>query len=302
MLPSLHLLATESKRSRRKYDREDGEDDELVVRLEALVPSSMWLYSLQVEDGVYVFIGEDHYVGIDKQTLASSIRSLAERSKIELYVEDVSGSLQEEEDRLAELSGVTAYRTEDRLEDPIIVQLSGIQNATYFSSRPEYLQSGIMVDPGFLVDLMSLARQCIDIRDIRSGRAIELFTRCGNIAENILASSLLLAKQMVTDGSIDDRLISIITDYLKELLVDMRNELTKQVSWPIFQYLRAAINLPHSTFISVLERCVFAPHIVSDAVLATTLKKTGFRGRHVVIVSGRAHSLALKRMLDHLYG
>ena len=258
----------------------------------------MWFDSLGVYGGVYVFIGEDHYIGSDKQTLASTLRLFARKREIELYVEAPVSWIAEAEDQLAQLAGVPTYRRSSDNDHSILSQFNGLENVTYFSSRPEDLESGIIVDPSLLVNLIEIARRCIDLR---SGRAIELFTTAGNIAENILASSLAIAERMTTDGSIDDRLIPIITNYLKKRLVELRNEIKTQVERPVFQSLRDAFRPQHSTFIAALEGCAFAPHIVSDAVLATKLKETGLRGHPVVIVSGQAHSVALQRMLKTLY-
>ena len=49
--------------------------------------------------------------------------------------------------------------------------------------------------------------------------------------------------------------------------------------------------------IDAATACVFAPHVVSDAVFATKLLAKGTRRKPVLIVAGQAHTETLERML-----
>ena len=108
----------------------------------------------------------------------------------------------------------------------------------------------------------------------------------------------MTAERMANNGSIDERLLPVVTEYLKERLIALRMQIDVQVNWSVMQSLRDTVRSDTSPFLNAVTDCVFAPHIVSDAVFATKLKQKGPRSRPVVLVSGQAHSETLKRLID----
>lgn len=302
MLPSLHLLDVGGGNAQPCPN--NTKDRALLSQVAALVPSSMSFDTLITFDAVYVFIGENHYIGngSDKETLASHLTQLATNDQIKLYTEE-SGSdvVRNASDRLARLAGLPVLETVSPTSDrSMIALLEGLPSevATYFSSRPEEIESKFsFVEPRALMELMVIARNCLDVRP---ARAVASFSVAASIAEDVLGCSLVVAEHLENDGSIDKRVLPAVTEYLKERMISLRTQIEGQIRWTVLQSLRDAVVPTDSPFMQELEASVFAPHVVSDAVFATKLIRMGPQSRPVVIVSGMAHSKTLKRMLSVL--
>ena len=272
--------------------------DALVSQLGVEMTEETTLDTLETRTTTYVFIGEDHYSTENKLPLASAIAELSNSGDITLYVEDYSDAAADAVDELARDAGLD--HTRQLLDESstsllkTLPRLAG-RSSIRFASRPEMVQGSLEVGPEGLLNLMWIARQCIDLR---RARAVASFTAVGNVAEGVLGSCIITANRLVVDGLVDERLIDTIKTYLKDRLIGLRAAIDSQVRRPLLGALAEASLSRESPLMTALTACVFAPHIVSDAVFATRV--FAIHTKPVVIVAGKAHINAIRSMLKVL--
>ena len=275
--------------------------DALVSQLGVEMTEETTLDTLETRTTTYVFIGEDHYSTENKLPLASAIAELSNSGDITLYVESwgYSDAAADAVDELARDAGLD--HTRQLLDESstsllkTLPRLAGRSVAGRFASRPEMVQGSLIVGPEGLLNLMWIARQCIDLR---RARAVASFTAVGNVAEGVLGSCIITANRLVVDGLVDERLIDTIKTYLKDRLIGLRAAIDSQVRRPLLGALAEASLSRESPLMTALTACVFAPHIVSDAVFATRV--FAIHTKPVVIVAGKAHINAIRSMLKVL--
>jgi hypothetical protein len=246
---------------------------------------------------------------------------------IELYVEGIRDTdLGASIDKLSFLANVPSeWNFGNQLS--ILYPLRGLENVNYFDARPDHNDSEriLLGGPTALMDLVTASREHLDPRT-----SDNLFKAVDTVVENILGTSLLVAEQKTADGVIDKLLLPLITSHLTEIFGAMRKETDFGISlkasmigrftpyvttaamlashfalgnvspeaWALYVGLNAQTSAV--AFLDAVEKCVFAPHVISDAMFATKLAKLEKSDKPVVIVSGKAHSDMLKKMLQVL--
>lgn len=246
----------------------------------------------------YILVGENHYTSSeDKSALANAIVQLAAAQRIDLFVEasDVPAS-EEASDRLRKYID-EPYEREAApagVHNSLLLKLQDLDTglATFFASRPEELEESMVVNPESLVRVLYITGTCLDLRP---QRAVEAVKAVANMTEGVLGSALALTERLVREKQIDVKLLPIVVKYLKKHLVDLMDVIRIYRRSPLLYSLRDGL-LP-GRFFKVVTTCIFAPHVVSDAVLATQLMSTSPRNNPAVIVAGQAHIDVLNEML-----
>ena len=288
--------------SKSPYLAFDSPGDRIRWQLQGSVPKCMTSDHLIISGAMYMFFGEHHYEGCieEKEHFGKILLEMARLKQIKLYVEEISRRKSE----LPKAAGIEINENPDP-NSSILNKLNHQPSNTvsYFVSRPEELHSfgcsGFMVEPVRIVQLMELIQQSLDLRISFVSEYISIVM---NIAGDILNQSLLAAQRMQRDGLISQKLSHTIENKLIQTLRGMldkaNNDHWKRAILPIINNLRRT-----NPFMDVIEDCVFAPHIVSDAVFATKLygeKDADPQKVPIVIVSGIAHAKTLKTLLSVL--
>ena len=259
---------------------------------------SLTVETLKTPECSYILIGENHYVASgEKHALADAIRQLVTDGHIDLFIEARSDSAgANAADSLLLAIGVSYERCPDPdgLSESLVLKLEDLvpDRAKFFASRPEELEASMMVDPEALMRILEIAGTCLDLRQ---SRAIEAISATASIAEHALGSALAMAERLVREGKINTVLLPIIASHLEDIMTVLSKAISKQISCPLLYSLRD--NVLPSEFIEVVTHCIFAPHVVSDAVLATKLMRRASRSKPVLIVGGSAHTMFLSRLL-----
>ena len=268
--------------------------------------------TVEAPHGTYIVVGEDHYTdnSLSKLQLAKRIRELATTGRIDLTIEADGESSRlrgEALDRLMESAGwppsgdSDANGLPDGLDYSLLYNLNDLvpEFATPFVSRPEYLDDSMLVDPEELLIVAQMADICIDLRTARAVTAIRATVQ---LAINTLGSALFVAERLVREERIDSKLIPIVLKTLKKPLLRMRKAAGVKEARPLISsVVDAVLNTTagkSGEFIDALTDCMFAPHVVTDAKLATDLMRKGPHSKPVVVVGGQAHADALTLMLS----
>jgi hypothetical protein len=276
--------------------------DEIFLQLQNLVPGCMTSDHLTISGVRYMFFGENHFKGCleQKEMFGERLLKMAKNRQIKLYVEEIT----KRESDLAKDAGLEFFE-ELRPNVSILKNLNSqpANTVSYFVSRPEDLHSfgcsGFMVQTGNIMQLIDLIQKSLDLRPAFINTYINIVV---SIADDILNQSLLAAQRMQSDGLISEKLSGTIKEKLAQTLRDMVKELRnlqwKKLLLPFINQVRQT-----SAFGDMIEASVYAPHVVSDAVFATTLYRKNNADPPkvpVVIVSGIAHAKTLKTLLSVL--
>lgn len=260
------------------------------------------IYTLETPTAKYIFVGEDHYTQPDKKPLADVIRQLASSKKVQLHLESQSGSTASAAySVLLDESGISEYEDADHSasNNSLLVYLGDLvpEAATPFYARPEDLDGSFVVSPPILSGLVYLSGLCADLQKTRAEATL---SHQANLAENILKNTFMLAERLVSIGTIDEQLMPVIKEFVTLSLRSLKLGVDRQASRPLVYSFRDSLLRGRfaGVFLNAVADSVFAPHVVSDAVFATQLRRTGQLALPTVIVCGDAHARMLKRMLS----
>lgn len=299
----LHAVLAAGYKDSAVVGRYEAVGEGVYESLQAVALLETTLRTFNSNGTTYVMIGEHHYTAESKERLTNEVARLARDGAVHLYVEAISGEPERRalsqlfaDAGLEDVESVPFDNEANSLLDRLQAELGDGGPWTPFAARPEYLEASIQINPEHLSKLIAFVRICNDMRVARINEAINAI---GMISDGALGSALALALHYETEGLIDRRFMPVVRSVLQDATKSLRHAIKAALSRPRLRAAQDAMGIRQfeGPLIDAASACVFAPHVVSDAVFATKLLAEGTRRKPVLIVAGKKHTETLERML-----
>ena len=239
-------------------------------------------------------VGEDHFTDVDKRTVARLIQQEARKRNVRLFVESIVENAWDQDHKdMMQFLGVepTDKPSPASAEKSLLFMLQTV--AETFPADPATYFEYPVLNPEALAEAVSVTRKCLFAA---SGWDSKMRNAISNLVVPTLAAVVTTTRSLVRRGLADERTLPIVRDQVYAMASTYFGALRRAGASATMDALRPG----DDNYVDAATDAFFAPHLASDAVLATTLHRMAAPGTTMIVVCGAAHWNAIGLLLRGL--